>query len=118
MVDLLVLVVDDAEASKFAGAGTSSPQWAWEHLQPWIDLRLELPIGPLLCVIKDRHEGDMVSGRRACRAAPHGHDRQRSPALAPHQLRHAHAVEMAHEGVPLIVIQRQLGHSNLGITSI
>ncbi len=25
---------------------------------------------------------------------------------------------MAREGVPLIVIQRQLGHSNLGITSI
>jgi site-specific recombinase XerD len=38
--------------------------------------------------------------------------------FAPHQLRHAYAVEMAHEGVPLIVIQRQLGHSNLGITSI
>jgi site-specific recombinase XerD len=35
-----------------------------------------------------------------------------------YQLRHAHAVEMAREGVPLIVIQRQLGHSNLGITSI
>jgi hypothetical protein len=29
-----------------------------------------------------------------------------------------HAVEMAREGVPLIVIQRQLGHSNLGITSV
>jgi integrase len=28
-----------------------------------------------------------------------------------------HAVEMAREGVPLIVIQRQLGHTNLGITS-
>src|SRR2546429_7616787 len=38
--------------------------------------------------------------------------------FAPHQLRHAHAVEMAHEGVPLVVIQRQLGHSNLGITSV
>jgi hypothetical protein len=25
-------------------------------------------------------------------------------------------VEMAHEGVPLVVIQRQLGHANLGIT--
>ncbi len=25
---------------------------------------------------------------------------------------------MAHEGVPLAVIQRQLGHANLGITSI
>ena len=39
-------------------------------------------------------------------------------SFAPHQLRHAHAVEMAREGVPLIVIQRQLGHTNLGITSI
>jgi hypothetical protein len=29
-------------------------------------------------------------------------------------MRHAHAVEMAHEGVPLVVIQRQLGHANLG----
>ena len=38
--------------------------------------------------------------------------------FAPHQLRHGHAVEMAHEGVHLIVIQRQLGDSNLGITSI
>jgi integrase/recombinase XerD len=38
--------------------------------------------------------------------------------FAPHQLRHAHAVELAHEGVPLVVIQRQLGHSNLGITSV
>jgi hypothetical protein len=38
--------------------------------------------------------------------------------FAPHQLRHAHAVEIAREGVPLIVIQRQLGHTNLAITSI
>jgi integrase/recombinase XerD len=38
--------------------------------------------------------------------------------FAPHQLRHAPAVEMAREGVPLNVIQRQLGHANLGITSI
>jgi site-specific recombinase XerD len=35
----------------------------------------------------------------------------------PHQLRHAHAVELAHEGIPLNVVQRQLGHSNLGVTS-
>jgi hypothetical protein len=38
--------------------------------------------------------------------------------FAPHQLRHAHAVEMAREGVPLIVMSRQLGHTNLGIASI
>jgi site-specific recombinase XerD len=39
--------------------------------------------------------------------------------FAPHQLRHAHAVEMSREGVPLLVIQRQLGqHANLAITSV
>jgi site-specific recombinase XerD len=38
--------------------------------------------------------------------------------FAPHQLRHAHAVELAREGVPLNIIQRQLCHVNLGTTSI
>jgi hypothetical protein len=58
-----------------------------------------------------------TSGARAelRRAAARAGVRRR---FAPHQLRHAHAVEMAREGVPLIVIQRQLGHSNLGITSV
>lgn len=35
--------------------------------------------------------------------------------FAPHQQRHAHALWLAHEGVPLIVIQRQLGHSTLDL---
>jgi site-specific recombinase XerD len=35
----------------------------------------------------------------------------------PHGLRHAHAVELAQEGVPMNLISRQLGHSNLGVTS-
>jgi integrase len=38
--------------------------------------------------------------------------------FAPHQLRHAHAIELAHEGVALNVIQRHFGHTNLGVTSI
>jgi integrase len=38
--------------------------------------------------------------------------------FAPHQRRHAHAVELARKGVPLNIIQRQLGHVNLGTTSI
>jgi site-specific recombinase XerD len=37
--------------------------------------------------------------------------------FAPHQLRHAHAVEMSREGISLIVIQGQLGHADLAITS-
>ena len=38
--------------------------------------------------------------------------------FAPHQLRHAHAIEMARAGVALNIIQRQLGHTDLGITSV
>jgi integrase len=39
-------------------------------------------------------------------------------SFAPHQLRHAHALVLAREGVALKIIQRQLGHANLGTTSI
>jgi len=94
-------------------------EWAWEQLRPWLDLRLELPVGPLFCVINGPTRGRPWSAatmradlRRTATAA--GVRRR----FAPHQLRHAHAVEMAHEGVPLTVIQRQLGHSNVGVTSI
>jgi site-specific recombinase XerD len=38
--------------------------------------------------------------------------------FAQHQLRHAHAVELAREGVALNLIRRQLGHTDLGTTSI
>ena len=38
--------------------------------------------------------------------------------FAPPQQRHAHALELAREGVPQNIIQRQLGHANLGTTSI
>ena len=107
-------------AARAVGAAKSA--WtseAWEQLQPWLDTRAELPTGPLFCVIKRTDRGRQWS----CAAARAELRRTAAAAgvrrrFAPHQLRHAHAVEMAHEGVPLIVIQRQLGHSNLGITSI
>lgn len=51
-------------------------------------------------------------------ASPRGTRNRVRRRFAPHQLRHAHAVEMAHEGVRLVVIQRQLGHADLGIISI
>ena len=89
--------------------------WGWEELQSW----LELPVGPLLCVIngptRGRHWSCAAARADLRRTAVHAGVRRR---FAPHRLRHAHAVELAREGVPLIVIQRQLGHSNLGITSV
>jgi len=93
--------------------------WAWEQLQQWLDVRVELPVGPLFCVLTGRTRGRAWSPGAAREQLRHtaalAGVRRR---FAPHQLRHAHAVEMAREGVPLIVIQRQLGHTNLGITSI
>ncbi len=38
--------------------------------------------------------------------------------FAPHQLRDKHALELLREDVTLVVSQRQLGHSNPGITSV
>jgi site-specific recombinase XerD len=93
--------------------------WGWEQLAPWLERRLELPVGALLCIITGSTAGRPWSGAAARNTlrqlAVDACVRRR---FAPHQLRHAHAVEMAREGVPLNVIQRQLGHANLGITSV
>jgi len=74
---------------------------------------------PLLCIATGPTRGRVWSPGAARtelrQAAARAGVRRR---FAPHRLRHAHAVEMAREGVPVIVIQRQLGHTNLGITSI
>jgi len=93
-------------------------QWGWEQLLPWLTARAELPVGPLFCIIDGPTRGRPWSGaavrsefRRLAERA--GIERR----FAPHQLRHAHALELAREGVSLN-IQRQLGHTNLGTTSI
>ncbi len=26
-------------------------EWAWEQLAAWLDVRVELPVGPLFCVV-------------------------------------------------------------------
>jgi site-specific recombinase XerC len=31
--------------------------WGWEQLLPWVELRRELPVGPLLCVINGATRG-------------------------------------------------------------
>jgi site-specific recombinase XerD len=93
--------------------------WAWEQLRPWLETRVSLPVGSLFCVISGSTCGQRLSSSQVRSALRHtavqAGVRRR---FAPHQLRHAHAVEMAREGVPLNVIQRQLGHVHLGVTSI
>jgi len=93
--------------------------WGWEQLRPWLAARVELPVGPLFCIIDGPTRGRPWSSAgvrvELRRLAAQAGVRRR---FAPHQLRHAHALELAREGVPLNIIQRQLGHVNLGTTSI
>jgi len=93
--------------------------WAWEHVARWTEHRIQLPIGPLFCVLRGPTRGRPCSAAgvrvQLRNAAVTAGVRRR---FAPHQLRHAHAVEMPREGVPLVVIQRQLGHADLGVTSV
>ena len=92
--------------------------WGFEQLRAWLECRVELPVGPLLCVI----DGP-TRGRAWAATAARGELRQLAAQagvrrrVAPHQLRHAHAVELAREGVAVNIIQRQLGHTDLGTTS-
>ena len=92
--------------------------WGFEHLSQWQQQRIDLPVGPLFCVIDGPTRGRAWSAT-AVRAelrtlAANAGVRRR---FAPHQLRHAHAVELAREGVAVNLIQRQLGHTDLGTTS-
>jgi site-specific recombinase XerD len=93
--------------------------WGWEQLRPWTAQRIALPVGRLFCIIEGPTRGrPWASGAvrtQLRRVSMQAGVRRR---FAPHQLRHAHAVEMAREGVPLNVIQRQLGHTDLGVTSV
>lgn len=93
--------------------------WGWDHLNRRLEVRVTMPVGSLLCVMAGPTAGRPWTATAARATLRHlavsAGVRRR---VAPHQLRHAHAVEMAREGVPLVVIQRQLGHANLGITSI
>jgi integrase len=84
------------------GREVGMDEWGWEQLRPWLDARAELPVGPLFCIIDGPTRGRPWSGAAVRgdlrRLAAEAGVRRR---FAPHQLRHAHALELAREGVPL-----------------
>ena len=110
------LLIRHGKGEKRREAGMD--QFGFEQLAAWLTHRVVLPPGPLLCVI----DGS-TRGRRWAATAARAELRELACAagvrrrFAPHQLRHAHAVELAREGVAVNIIQRQLGHTDLGTTS-
>jgi site-specific recombinase XerD len=68
--------------------------WGFEHLNRWLEHRVRLPVGPLFCIIDGPTRGrawpaTAVRGELRRLASDAGVRRR----FAPHQLRHAHAVE-------------------------
>ena len=71
-------------------------EWGWEQLRPWLTTRAEWPLGPLFCIIDGPTRGRPWSGAAVRsefrRVAGRAGVRHR---FAPHQRRHAHALEFA-----------------------
>ena len=58
--------------------------WAWQELQPWLDVRLELPVGPLFCILNGSTRGRHGSTAAArAQAATHRSGRRRPATLCP-----------------------------------
>ena len=93
--------------------------WAWSQISPWLEERLEYPRGALFCVM-----AGPTAGRHLSASAVRATLRQLASScgirrrIAPHQFRHFHAVELVREGVPVHILQRQLGHANLAVTTV
>jgi integrase len=99
--------------------------WAWPFLNEWRDIRTTLPdpTGTLICVIGPGHGAACATAgeplattqmRSMVRAIARTAGVKRR--CAPHQLRHAWAVQAYTAGVPLRAIQLHLRHENIGIT--
>lgn len=95
-------------------------QFGLGELRAWMDYRARrghTDEQPIFCILEGPSKGGRLgspSFRQTLKeAADWAGIRKR---VAPHQLRHAHACDLAREGVLLPHIQRQLGHANPGIT--
>lgn len=92
--------------------------WVWAELQPWLEYRRTLPVGALFCVLTGPTAGKAWAGADVRKKLPElARQAGIRHRVAPHQLRHAHAVGLLQEETNVAFISRQLGHGNLAITT-
>lgn len=93
-------------------------EWGWRELQPWLQIRRELPVGALFPVLRGPTAGrpwsDSYARHQLRTLALVAGIRRR---VHPHAFRHAHAVELWREDVDIYTISRQLGHATVAITA-
>ena len=88
--------------------------WSWEQFVPWLEAGVELPVGPRFASSTDRRRTAMVGAAARPEPRQTAGEAGVRRRFAPDQLRHARAVEMAREGVPLIVSGSGDGSPRLG----
>ena len=90
---------------------------AWAMVDQWIIARQSAgiaPTAPLFCT----SDGGKLADRYVRELLPRlARDAGINKRCHYHGLRHTMAFELASEGVPMHIIQQQLGHSNLAVTS-
>ncbi len=85
-------------------------------LERWLDRRTQAGLNgrqPVFCTLKGRPLDPTYVRHALRRMAVRARIERR---VHPHMLRHTHAAELAREGVPMNVIQAQLGHTSLATT--
>ena len=93
---------------------------AFAVLEQWLEVRSKLrppPGAPIFCTITHGNLGRPLGHaywREAIKRL--GKKAGIEKRVHSHGLRHTHAVELMREGVSLLVISRQLGHSSIAIT--
>ena len=89
---------------------------AFALLERWVDCRRQLGLSgrrPVFCTLAGEPLDSSYVRRLLPRLAARAGVEKR---VHPHGLRHAHAAELAAEGVPVNVVQQQLGHGSLATT--
>jgi site-specific recombinase XerD len=97
---------------------TGMDAWGWEQLRPWLAARVELLSARCSASSTARPAGAVVKRERARRVSPARRPRRDTAPLRITPASPRPRPGARPRGVALNVIQRQLGHANLGTTSI
>ena len=92
-------------------------RWGWAHLEPWLELRATLLPARCSASCGVRHADGRARPPRSAASCITPLSSRVFVAGSRRISSGMRAVEMSREGISLIVIQRQLGHADLAITS-
>lgn len=90
---------------------------SWVVLEQWLSARTNLGFNgktPVFCTLQGKALNSRYIRALMNRLAT---DAAIEKRVHFHGLRHTHAFELANEGTPLHIVQQQLGHANLAVTS-